>query len=128
MTQITEHDLTGPLATGLAIDAAATPYDGLHRKVPEISRVARGGEAYFVASGQASADDATYDVILRDFTAGVDRAVLAEGGDFIRATSGDVFDALVDGNELGLRFTVTGASGTAGATADVAAALIVIHE
>lgn len=113
------YPLVGSTGSGLAIDATGTPFDGFVRPKPELPSPPRDGQAYLVASVTPSATDASYDLILRDYTDSTDIATVGASGTVRGARSSPIYDDLVFDNEVGLRVTVTAASGTSGATAAI---------
>lgn len=119
------YPLVGSTGAGLAIDATGTPYDGLVRLKPELPSPPKNGVAYLDISVDPSAADASYDLILRDYTAASNIATVGASGAVTRARSSPVYGDIVFGNDLGLRVTVTTASATTGATAAISGYLYV---
>lgn len=119
------YPLTGGVYTGIAIDATGTPADGDVRVKPELPSPPRDGKAYYSFSVSPTATDATYTFQLRDYTDNVNLDTVGATGNENRDVSEQIYDDLIFGNEYGLRMNVSSASGTAGATADVAGYLYI---
>lgn len=113
------YPLVGSTGTDVPIDATGTPYDGASRTKPELPSPPRDGKAYLEVGLAPTQTDASYDLILRDYTDSTDLTTIGASGTVNRQRSSPVYDDLRFGNTVGLRVTITSGSATTGATADI---------
>jgi len=117
--------LTGSTASGVAIDSTGDNYDGESRLSWPFSSPNPYADARLVVGADATQTDAEGDLILRDYQAGSDVATISgvdlDDSQFITEFDPDDLDGIAN---IGLRVSVTSASGTADATADFDAKVI----
>jgi len=117
--------LVGSTATGVAIDSTGNNYDGEARLSWPFSSPSAYADARLVVGADATATDASGDLILRDYNAGSDIATISgvdlDGPQFITGFDPDLLDGLAD---VGLRVSVNSASSTGGATASFDAKIV----
>jgi len=117
--------LVGSTATGVPIDSTGANYDGLSRLSWPFTSPNPYDSAKLVIAGDATQTDAVADVSLRDYAAGED-LVTVTGTDLDSPQAFTRFDPDdVDGTaRVGVRVDVTSASGTADATTDIDAKVV----
>lgn len=111
--------------TGLAADAAGTPYVGVLSRTVTAALVESNHDVFLVAAISSSAGDETVEAQVVNEADGtvIGAAVLTGGGQ----AEIDVTADLPADQAVHIEFEVTGASATAGATFDAHAALLVIR-
>jgi len=120
-------NLVGSTASGVAIDSTGQNYDGLSRLSWPLSTPNPYNDARLVLAGDATQTDAEADVSLRDYNAGSD-IVTISGTDLDTTRTIAKWDPNdIDGTaDVGLRVDVTTASGTADATTDLDAKVVLL--
>lgn len=110
------------------LDAASTgiKYEGETLQYIDSSLASDERAAYLEVATSSSADDETVSVELYDYSQGSVLASQDVTGGTKRTRSGEIGDSLEQGNEIGVRFNVTSASGTAGATFDAITARLMV--
>jgi len=112
--------------TGLVADATGVQYTGAVYQQIDASILDDNRSLYVEAATVSSAGDEEVTVEVYDGDAGVVAGSVAITGGATRARSADLSDGLTAGNDVYVRFNVTTASATGGATFDALAARLVI--
>lgn len=113
--------------TGLAADTAGVKYEGATRQLLDPRLLEDARSVYLEAATAVSAGDVTVTVELYDDTAVAVAASHAITGGSTRSRSADINASLTPGNEVHVRYNVTTASATAGATFDALTARLIIE-
>lgn len=113
--------------SGLAADSTGIKYEGDMRQLLDPRLFDDPRAIYIEAATNSSASDETVTVEVYDDTAGAVVATLDITGGSPRARSPDVKSSLASGNEVHVRWNVTSASATGGATFDAINARLVIE-
>lgn len=112
---------------GLAADATGIKYEGDMRQRIDSTILNSARSVYIEAATNSSAGDETVSVEVYDDTALAVAASLDVVGGAARARSSDISASLVAGNEVHVRWNVTTASATAGATVDAVGARLIVE-
>jgi len=112
--------------TGLAADSTGVKYTGACHLYIDPQMIRHMKAAYLEVSKASSAGDETVTVELYNVTDAAVAASLEVTGATNRARSGDVSSALTMGKEYTVRWNVTAASATTGATFDARSARLII--
>lgn len=126
MTVFTDHvELAGASGSGLATDSTGTVLDGAFRTPLDRTRPERYDEASAtVNTSLSTVGSIDYDVTVENYTTGetigsITGVTTELTGQFVPVDLG----AVSDGDELGVSFVVTTATGTGGSTADLGVTL-----
>lgn len=111
--------------TGLAADATGVQYSGEMPVELDASILNGSDNIYIEASENSSAGDETVTVEIYNVTQGTVDTSLDVGGGVSRSRSADISGSLNAGDEYQVRWNVTTASATSGATFDAVAARLV---
>lgn len=115
------------MQAGLAADATGVQYTGEMLQRVDEWLLASGRSIYVEAATNSSAGDETVAVEVYDPSAAAVVTSLSITGGSDRSRSGDVSDALPKNTEVRVRWNVTTASGTSGATFDAVGARLIIE-
>lgn len=113
--------------SGLAADTTGVKYEGEMRQLVDSSLWIGDRSVYIEAATNSSAGDETVTVEIYDDTAAVVADSMAVSGGSTRTRSTDISGNLTEGNEVHVRWNVTTASGTSGATFDAVAARLIVE-
>lgn len=102
--------------TGLDATTTGVKYEGKTRQYVDSSLSSDERTAYLEVGIGSSAGDETVSVELYDYDQSAVVSSQSVMGGSPRTRSGEMGNQLVEGNEVGVRFNVTSASGTSGAT------------
>lgn len=118
-----------PEGEQVGLDATTTgvQYEGKTRQLVDESLGDDEREVYLEVATGSSAGDETVTVEVYDYSR--DSIIVSQdiAGGSPRVRSGEMSDGLVRGSEIGIRFTVTSASGTSGATFDALMARLMVR-
>lgn len=112
---------------GLVADATGVQYEGRMRQQLDSWLLSSERSVYLEAATASSAGDETVDVEVYDDTAAAVATSLSIAGGSPRTRSADISASLTAGNEVHVRWNVTTASATGGATFDAIGARLVVE-
>lgn len=113
--------------TGLVADATGVQYEGQMRQVVASALLDSNRSVYIEAATNSSAGDESVAVEIYDDTAAAVADSLTISGGSPRARSADISGSLTSGNEVHVRYNVTTASGTSGATFDAIGTRLIVE-
>lgn len=113
--------------TGLAADTTGIKYEGKMRQQLDAWLLTDERSVYLEAATQSSAGDEEVTVEVYDDTAAAVADSVAISGGSSRTRSADISGSLTAGNEAHVRWNVTTASATSGATFDAIGARLVVE-
>lgn len=113
--------------TGLAADSTGVKYEGGVRQQIDSSVLNGSSGVYIEAAKNSSAGDEVVDVEVYDDTAAAVVDSLSIAGGSPRSRSADVSGSLTSGNEVHVRYNVTTASTTGGATFDAINSRLIVE-
>lgn len=113
--------------TGLAADTTGVKYEGKMRQQIDSSLWIGDRSVYIEAATASSAGDETVTVEIYDDTGAVVADSMTISGGSPRARSSDISGSLTEGNEVHVRWNVSTASATSGATFDAINARLIVE-